>query len=320
MKLHQINFSIASRNYFIESNFDVRKLLLDPQPYNLHINYSINNQVPGNKFSGIRILKSNKKIAVSVSDGLLEISGDIEPMFKSGYNRQFGLFGNKGLINKFILHTLEKNYATSVLHASAIVHPILKKICIAVGASGSGKSVFVSNAIKAGWGILATEHVLISSELNLYVGNKYDNISPRAVEYFKNNLPAAKIFSSKKLVEPVGSKVFVNLGAYTTPTNLFSLDTYEIVLVVLNFGNKFHKKGSPIRDEDFILRVMQQIASEKINSPVIFDNQIFDIPLYGNAQSRSKVVNHLIEHSHKKIILGGDYSDFSKWLVNEFKS
>lgn len=320
IKLFREEFSVAGINYCILSNFDIKNLLLDPQPYNLHINYLIRTKTPSKDFFTISILKNTKKLDIRTSDKKLRISGDINPMFSNGYNPQFGLFGNKGIIHRFILHTLERSTSISAIHAAAIIHPTKHKICIAVGASGSGKSVFTSNALKIGWKLIATEQVLVGINGEIFRGNHHDNTSPKAVNFIENELKDAVIFKEKMLVEPVGSKVFIDLSKYSTDQESLNLKHGNFTLVVLNFGNGQHKSGSKIIDEDFLLRILQQTASEKICSPAIFNNQIFDLNLNGSPENRTTIVNSLIAKSKNKVVLGGDYLDFEKWLKNEYEN
>jgi len=319
MKLFSEEFSIAKSNYRVISNFDVHSLLFDPQPYNLHINYLIKNKIPQKSFFTISILKSNKKLSIVYSARVLKISGNINPMFTKGYNPQFGLFGNKGLINRFILHTLEHSASISIIHACAIIHPSNNNVCIAIGASGSGKSVFVSNALKIGWGLIATEQVLISTDREVFLGNQYDNVSPKAIDFIEKELKEAVVQKNKTLVEPIGSKIFVDLSKYSTKKISTKLRNGNFTLIVLNFGDYSNKTGSKIIDNDFILREMQYRTSEKICSPIIFNDKIFDLSFNGNPDNRTFIVNSLIAKAKDKIVLGGNYSDFESWLKNEYE-
>ena len=120
-------FSIAGANFKIKSNFEIESLLYEPQPYNLHINYLIKDKVKKRDIFTIVILRNNKNLSLHVKGRNLTISGKIDAMFEREYNPQFGLFGNKGIIHHFILHTLENYLKFSFLHASAILHPHRKK-------------------------------------------------------------------------------------------------------------------------------------------------------------------------------------------------
>lgn len=320
MSLHKEEFSIAGINYEIISNFDVHNLLWEPQPYNLNINYHLGGRIKNKKVFTIFINNTIGKVRVSTSGKKIKISGNINLMFEKGYNQQFGLFGNKGIINKFILHTLEKYYGITTFHASAIVHPSKLKICIAVGASGSGKSVFVCNAIQSGWKSIATEHVLIGEGRIIFRGNKFDNLSPRSAELYKKDIPSVEIFKDKTLVEPVGSKIFANLAGYSAHSDSYNLEKYDVNLVVLNFMNDSHKAGTSITDKDFLLRTMQQTASEKVVFPAIFSDEILPVKMEGNPIIRSSNINYLIRSSDARVVLGGDHDDFKAWLKIQYEN
>lgn len=309
-------FSVAGISYMISSNIDIENYLFDPQPFNLNLNYLLEKYEGNDPDFEININSNTSKLEVSLSSNKLSIYGDITPMFSDEYNLQFGLFGNKGLIHKFILHTLEIHKGITALHASSVIDPSRKKVCIAIGSSGSGKSVFTSNALRIGWELIATEQVLLDSSMVIFKGNNFDNNSPQAISFVKENLQKAIIHEDKKLREPIGSKVFIDLSKYSMQENLISLNNeeVEVVLVVVNFKNDSHKNSTEITDMDFLLRVVQQISSEKICFPNIFHNQFLDINFNGDPKRRSNTINSLISRADRKIILGGNYNDFADWL------
>ena len=63
---------------------------------------------------------------------------------------------------------------------------------------------------------------------------------------------------------------------------------------------------------------MQYSSSEKICAPIIFDKNIFKLNMNGNSKNRTTTVNLIIGKANKKIVLGGNYTDFERWLQYEY--
>lgn len=317
---YKFNFRITDIDINVESNIDI--FLQEPEPFNLHINYFIQaqNVNRSRKFYKIIILhKEENSIELTFKDDVFTIIGDLSPMLQEGYNKQFSLFGNKGVINRFILHLIETDLNAAVFHGCAVQHPETNKTLIGFGASGSGKSTFIANALKVGWKLIASEHIIIDNKLNIFKGNEYDNVSPLGLDFLRNNLREAVIYSDKKLVEPVGEKVFVNFHKYSISDLSLSLNTAKSTIVVLNFGNNKIPEAMAIQDKDFLLRVLQITSSEKITFPPIFGDTIFKINLNGNCDIRSVVINKLIEHTAGAVVLGGNYESFESYLWHQLK-
>lgn len=317
--MFEYNLKVAFIDIKIQSNLDISKFINSPEPYGLCINYYIRDIE--NKEEAYKIIIDNEKsekVNVSYNNKTLLIRGNINPMMEENYNKQFSIFGNKGIINRFILHILENEFKAIALHGCAIKHPKTDKIIIGIGPSGSGKSTFISNALKNRWELIATEHVIIDEDFNLYKGNVYDNISPYALDFIKENLEKTVIFENKRLIEPLGEKIFINYEKYGVHEEKLKLNLDNASFVILNF-----KKESigqiELMDMDFLLRMIQIAASEKITFPLIFCNEILANNLNGNVELRNKVIDKILKSNIKKIILSGNYQDFEQYVFKELK-
>ena len=92
--------TLNSEKYKISDLFD------EPQPYNLYINYHILKCNEG-KVNEKIIIKDGNDTSIMVKEDSLIITTNISKIVQKNYNHQFSLFGNKGIIQKYILHILE---------------------------------------------------------------------------------------------------------------------------------------------------------------------------------------------------------------------
>lgn len=310
---------IANSNYIVDSNFDVDTHLSVPEAYSLHTNYYISDFAAGddNTFRAV-IEMADSDIEIALDNSNLIITGDMLAMFADGYNKQFSIFGNKGIFNHYILHTLELQGIVS-LHGCSVIHPHSRRIIIAIGASGSGKSAFVTSALSTGWNLISTELVLIGSNSTLYRGNHFDNLSSAACRFTRAELTKAHIYDDSRLVEPIAERTMASFEEYRDRELMHKIQFDMMSLVILNFGNKNLRVGDTIVDKDFLTRFVQYAASEKICSPILFGDRIFPPIFCGDARKRSVVVNNIIRELETAIVLGGDFSDIQVWLSREYE-
>lgn len=312
-------FQIGSLAFEVEANFSLCEWLWEPQPYNLWINYMLTDISQPIKIFHIWLLNElQKEVTVNCSDKNLEVMGDFSCMEEAGYNQQFGLFGNKGILNQYLLHTIEVELGATIFHGCSVRNPLDGRVLIGIGASGSGKSTFISCAVQQGWELLSTEYTIIDTQLRLWNANHYDNVSPVTAEYIEKDLKEAVVYKNKRLMSPLGQKIFVDMRRYANTDLGHPIVPSSVGIVLLDFGNQKIKK-QPLEDRDFFLRILQIFGSEKINSPIIFSNQIYEAPLHGNPVIRSEIIQKIIENCNCKYILGGIQDDFEQYLRFEYR-
>lgn len=317
--MQQTAFSIADLAFSLSANFDITDSFLTPQPYNIHHNFLIRTLDPSrNATRHITLHHDTKPLRIQHSKHTLEVSGNLkEPVDSTSIDRQIGLFGINGLINKYILHSLESTNQSVTFHACAVQDPTSTKVYMAFGASGSGKSVFVLSALKAGWQIIATEYVTIDVNLVLHAGNYLDNVSSKAIDDFRKNVPNAKINSEKYLKNMFFHKIFVDLSAHAIKKPTIDLNMVDLSIIVLAGSASEHRHGTAITDERLLRRSLQEIASEKIMMPLILNGRIIETDLIGTADVRNAVVEALCKQATNRLAFGGNIQDFDDWLLKQ---
>lgn len=314
-------FVVAGIPFLVRCDLPEEKMsdwLSEPQPYNLYIDYDIMTDVE----IAVDCITNPERIIIRDSKGTssfiigldgFEICVDVAEMLRHDYNWQFSLFGNKGIVQKYILHTMEKKYKRIVFHGCAIRNPKDGKIIIGLGQSGAGKSVFVATALRNGWEMIATEQVVIDDKMNIYRGNVFDNVSPLSVELLREWLPDARIMDTKRLIEPLGQKVLVDMRKYAIRERKCMIASNKLCIANLNFRGKA-TEPSIVADLDYFLRLLQICSSEKISSPTIVKNKLVNVPLSGDADFRQSMVDMFIDSQAERIILSGGFEGFDSYL------
>ena len=107
---------LHSKKYIISDLFE------EPEPYNLYINYNILKCIETEKIDEKIIINDAKITSIALNQEGLIINTDISSIVKKDYNHQFSLFGNKGVVQKYILHILESKYNRIVFHGCALIN------------------------------------------------------------------------------------------------------------------------------------------------------------------------------------------------------
>lgn len=318
-------YSISGIPFLIRGDWsdeEMIDMLEEPQPYNLYINYDVEMGVDTvckhrvNDLEIINIRKAEGNSSFIEKHNGLDIYVDIHGMLKHDYNWQFSLFGNKGIVQKYILHILEKKYKSIVFHGCAIRNQNDGRIIIGLGQSGAGKSVFVATALRNGWEMIATEQVILDDEMNVYRGNVFDNISPLSVEMYREWLADAQVIDAKRLIEPLGQKVFVDMRKYAMEERTCVVTLDKLCIANLDFQGK--RSGvMKIEDSDYFLRLLQISASEKISSPVIVKNRLANISFQGDTDLRQSIIDKIIKSKAERFILSGGFEGFDIYLRNK---
>lgn len=294
--------------------YKIADLFKDPEPYNLYINYHILECNNDEKVQERIIINDDDNTSVELKQEGFVINTDISSIVKKDYNHQFSLFGNKGIVQKYILHILETKYNRIVFHGCALINKD-NEIIIGLGQSGSGKSSLINVALQNGWKLLSTEQTAIDKDMFIYKGNVYDNVSPLSKELVSKKLIKAVILHEKRLVEPLGQKIFVDMREYETNKNKIKIDFNKLTIINVDFNGK-NKNICNIEDKDYLLRIFQVSASDKISFPAIIRNSLINFPYIGNAIVREGVIDTLIKSNANKIILSNGFTGFELFFNN----
>ena len=289
-------------------DYKIIDLFGEPQPYSLFINYMIE-EIDSSSIDKKIIINDSNDTSYKITKSGIKINTDLKKLILDKYNKQFSLFGNKGIIQNYILNILETEYNSIVFHGCSLINDD-NEIIIGIGGSGSGKSVLINTALQKGWKLISTEQTIISSNMYIHKGNIYDNVSPLSEKLVEEKLNDAVVLKDKRLVEPIGQKIFVDLTKYQMIEDKVKINFDKLTIVNVNFNGK-GESINPIEDSDYLLRLLQSTSSEKISSPTIIRNDLINFPYNGNPELRQTIINKLINSSARKILLSNGFEGFN---------
>ena len=87
----------------------------------------------------------------------------------------------------------------------------------------------------------------------------------------------------------------------------------KLTFIYVDFKGK-NEKIVNIKDKDYLLRLLQISASDKISFPAIIENSFIEFPYIGNAKLKNDIINNLIKSNAKKIILSNGFTGFNLFL------
>jgi hypothetical protein len=211
---------------------------------------------------------------IKVEDEKISLAGPILQTTNEASDLRFTLFGNEGLLFRYVLAFLEKKYNTYSFHACSLYDEKNNHMYIAPGGAGSGKTCLILKGLELGLKIFSTEmtHFSFENGLTLYKGSLVDNIRvgnlkysyPEAAKKLKFDLPETK--------DEWGKKIPVDLQ--NEQTKFDSIDKTKITIILPHVEEGRDKciatdvKNSKVAQKALFDNLSQKIAE----NVVLYDN------------------------------------------------
>lgn len=305
---------IGNITFEIDTNLPSLEVdILTPSAHSLHTNWRYATEQEWKLWVNQTIVLEQDKNRTDVSvilerEGIV-LRGDLDFSSAVGFNSQFWVAWNKWILSKYISHFCETLWIVS-LHACGLYHPESWRILIGIGTSGGWKTAFISAWIMNGWRVLSTEMLQIDTDGNILPWNTWDVIGGNAERFFEQNHSDVRVFPQDVIFDQTGSKCLADFSSYRVKDTVqdYSIDAAEIVF--LQFGDNRFAPPQDVVDQDMSLRFIAHSASEKIESPTYFGNDILGGGMYGVPQMRNKVIHMLQTRIQTKRILWWHIRDF----------
>ncbi len=107
------------------------------------------------------------------------IEGPLTALTRQASDPRLSLWGNLGLLYRFILFLLEKRRQIYNLHACALYQPAKHRLFVIAGGPGSGKTVYLLSGLEHGLALFSTETVHFRREgrnIRWFMGSLVDNV------------------------------------------------------------------------------------------------------------------------------------------------
>lgn len=254
-----------------------------------------------------------REVESSYDNGGLSLKWDLSFQGREDLNPQFSIAGNKGIISKAIHHVLEINNYIA-LHACAVFNPVTGKTIVWIWSSWSWKTALISAALRNWWKIVSTEMLVMSPNSIFVPGNTLDTVSSRAADYIEKYLEWISVNRDSVIKDETWQKCLADFTSarYKKP---ISPEDWEVEIIFLNYGDTRFAHGKPPIDTDYITRILQISASEKIDCPTVVGNNLMDINLRWSTKLRNQWISRLKNWNFKFTILWWDINDFERYIA-----
>lgn len=227
----------------------------------------------------------------------LYLQGDLSRLEREGRDKRWSIFGNIGIWFRHVLVTQERHGIYS-MHASTIYKPDAGELLIIAGKAGTGKTVYLLEAIVRGYQIFSTELTYFrftDDGVEFYRGALMDNIRvgcfvydfPEAAEQLSIHLP--------KVENPWEHKISVEMNSVSTRDPVLLNPVLSFIFPRIEAGYD-HAIVEDIPQPRTLVRLLYDVASEKIgNSYLMYE----ELPAVGMdtpelAQNRWEAVSRLV--------------------------
>lgn len=155
---------------------------------------------------------------LTIKDNRIFLSGPIVKATDKASDLRFTMFGNEGLLFRYVLMFMEKKYDTYGFHACSLYDPKNNHMYIAPGGAGSGKTCLILKGLELGLKIFSTEitHFSFENGLTLFKGSLVDNIRVGNLKYSYPTVPAKLGLTLPETPDEWGKKIAVDLSAEQT--------------------------------------------------------------------------------------------------------
>jgi hypothetical protein len=170
------------------------------------------------------------------------------------------MFGNEGLLFRYVLMFMEKKYDTYSFHACSLYDPKQNRMYIAPGRAGSGKTCLILKGLELGLEIFSTEmtHFSFEDGLTLYKGSLIDNIRVANLKYSYPTVPEKLNLKLPETDDEWGKKIAVDLSA--RQTDFDETSSAKVIFVV------------PHIEEDRSECIAMDIKDKRVAQKALFNN------------------------------------------------
>lgn len=248
---------------------------------------------------------------ISITDKVLTATGDFTRYEKECSDNRYSLFGNLGILFRYLLVTLERCHNIFSFHASSMYSPSRNTLLLVVGGAGAGKTVFLLKGLEDDWKIFSTEmtHFRFTDKgYEFYMGSLFDNIRlgnliydfPKANQKLKVELPdVPDVWSHKIAIDMAhiaAEPVYLNPKVTVVQAKIESNREQPIIQTV--------------KRKEKIAKILFDNATEKIGATVVYydyvPGQSFDTPELADRRLKTmyRFVNEVKLNPVKSVFAG----------------
>lgn len=219
---------------------------------------------------------------LSVQRDRIVASGAFSRLEDECSDPRFSLFGNEGLLFRYLLALLEDRHGICSFHACAMYQPDHDHLLIIAGGAGSGKSCFLMSALEQGLQIFATEmvHFRIGEGLTFFKGSLLDNVRLANLKLHYPDAVAALDIEVPEAEDEWSTKLCVDLSGHQVVADTLVNPTVTVVLPHIEQQAPTHSLR-PVTDPRLVIKALYDKAAEKVAGPVLLYESLPMPPLQG---------------------------------------
>jgi hypothetical protein len=197
---------------------------------------------------------------ISIVGNRINLTGSVLKATEETSDLRYTIFGNEGLLFRYVLMFLEQKYNIYSFHACALYDEKANHMYIGPGGAGSGKTCLILKGLELGLKLFSTEmtHFSFEDGLTLYKGSLVDNVRIGNLKY---SYPAVTKKLNLKLPEAAdewGKKIAIDLTKLETKFDSIKKTDITVILPHIEEG----------RDENIVVDVKNARTARK----ALFDN------------------------------------------------
>lgn len=256
-----------------------RPELLEEERFHLFLtNFHTVREIPcREEFDGqVRVVDAPEvEPSISVGAGMVNAVGPFLEMENQCPDRRYSLFGNEGLLFRFILHLLEAKHDIFSAHACAMVDERRGRLFIVAGSAGAGKSCFILRGLELGLKVFSAEmsHFRLTPKgVEFFKGAMQDNVR---MGNLRHHFPEAREMlgiSVSEAGDEWGRKVTVDLSPFSFEED--KIEDPEVVLVFPRVEREVRRPSVAEMSPDEAVKALFDNITEKVGQPVLLYNRL----------------------------------------------
>lgn len=212
---------------------------------------------------------------ITVTEDRIFVTGAVQKSTEEASDLRFTLFGNEGLLFRYVMAVLERKYNIYSFHACSLYDEKTNNMYIAPGEVGSGKTCLILKGLELGLKIFSTEvtHFSLESGLTLYKGSLIDNIRIGNLKYSYPSIPEKLNLKLPETKDEWGKKIPVDLAQEQTKFDSIT-DTKITAILPHIEEDRGECIAIDIKDKRTAAKALFDNISNKIGNTVLLYDKI----------------------------------------------
>lgn len=243
--------------------------------------------------------EQTQEASIEFSAENLRLRGPFIKFTKEASDMRFSLWGNQGLLFRYLLFLLETRHQIFSIHGCALLKEECNRLYLVVGSAGSGKTVYLLRGLEKGLKLFSAElvHFRIKKDsMEWLVGALIDNVRIGTLRHhFPRFRPDIRLPETQ---DEWQEKIALDLSTHKPKKEAILNPEIVMIFPRIEEGRQgFHL--TPIEERRKTAKLIFDNISQKIAETVILYDKIpfagFDNPR--NAQTRLNTVKELTQHN-----------------------